>query len=366
MKAWFLRHKKLHLWLAANGLWLAVYFAIRGNRGWMNALSAHVTAPLRQWISTFTYATDVSVMEVLCILGLLLALGYLLWSLWAVLRAGKRRWQRAYTALLGGVCALLTFYSLLSFLWGMDSYTDSFQDRSGLTAAPVSTQALYQVTEQFAQGLAETADTVRRDEAGLFAESRAEILARSVHAYDAISQTWPFLAAADRPPKAVHFSRVMSALDFTGVYCPFTGESNVNMDSPACLLPATAAHELAHQRGFSSEQECNFLAIAAATTCGDPAFAYAGYLLGYIHLGNALYRADQTLWRQVYESLPAVVRADLDHNNAYWRQFSDTAVKELSNRIYDGYLKSNGQTQGLQSYGTVVDLLVAYYGDASA
>ena len=61
----------------------------------------------------------------------------------------------------------------------------------------------------------------------------------------------------------------MSALDFTGIYCPYTGESNVNVDSPACLLPSTAAHELAHQRSIALEQECNFLAILACTTCGN-------------------------------------------------------------------------------------------------
>ena len=71
-----------------------------------------------------------------------------------------------------------------------------------------------------------------------------------------------------------------------------TGESNVNIDSPACLLPSTVTHELAHQRGIASEQECNFLAVAAATSAEDPAYRYSGYLMGYIHLSNALYRAD--------------------------------------------------------------------------
>ena len=33
----------------------------------------------------------------------------------------------------------------------------------------------------------------------------------------------------------------------------------------------------------------------------------------------------------------------------------------VSKAIYDSSLKSYGQTDGIQSYGTVVDLLVAYY-----
>ena len=180
-----------------------------------------------------------------------------------------------------------------------------------------------------------------------------------------MEEQFPFLEFEDPGVKAVHFSRVMSALDFTGIYCPFTGESNVNVDSPACLLPSTAAHELAHQRSIASEQECNFLAILASTTCGDDAYAYSGWLLGYIHLGNALYRVDPEAYQTIRDSLPPEVRADLADNNAYWAQFQDTAVQKVSNEVYDRFLKGYGEEQGLQSYGTVVDLLVVYYKDAA-
>ena len=67
-------------------------------------------------------------------------------------------------------------------------------------------------------------------------------------------------------------SRLFSRMNFTGFYTPFTGESNLNIDSPACLLPANISHELAHQRGIASEQECNFLAILAATTCDNATY----------------------------------------------------------------------------------------------
>ena len=139
-----------------------------------------------------------------------------------------------------------------------------------------------------------------------------------------------------------------------------TGESNLNVDSPACLCPANITHELAHQRGIASEQECNFLAIAAATSSDNAAYRYSGYFMGYIHLSNALYRADQTRWESLYALLPAEVIADLRYHSAYWAQFESPAAT-VSQKIYDTTLKGYGQTDGIQSYGTVVDLLVAYY-----
>lgn len=82
----------------------------------------------------------------------------------------------------------------------------------------------------------------------------------------------------------------MSYLDFSGFYFPFTGEANLNDESPACYLPANICHELAHQQGIATEQECNFVGILAAITAESPAYQYSGYLMGYVHLANALYR----------------------------------------------------------------------------
>ena len=53
--------------------------------------------------------------------------------------------------------------------------------------------------------------------------------------------------------------------------------------------------------------------------------------------------------------------ADLRADNAYWAQFRG-AVAQVSDKVYDGFLKSNGDTDGSKSYGVVTDLLVAYFG----
>ena len=51
---------------------------------------------------------------------------------------------------------------------------------------------------------------------------------------------------------------------------------------------------------------------------------------------------------------------DFDANNAYWEQF-EGQVAEIADNINDTYLKAQNQTDGVQSYGRVVDLLLAKY-----
>ena len=358
---WIRRRRGLWVWLALDGAALAAFWLCRGNRGWMNALEEHVTGPLRRAVGRLCYRTDAAVMEWLIVLLVLAGAAYLIWSAAAVVRARGRRGERLAAAALGALCAGLTLYAGSCLLWGVNFWTDSFQDQSGITAQPVAREDLLVTTAYFAAQVSAAADSVPRDEDGLFAVPREEILEAAPEVYGPLEEIFPFLEFDDPGVKAMAFSRVMSWMNFTGVYFAWTGESCVNVDSPACLLPATVAHELAHQRGIASEQECNFLGILASTSSGLAAYGYAGWLSGYIYLGNALYRVDPESYRAIRNALPEEVRADLAYNNAYWDQFEDGAVQAVSSQVYDGMLKSYGDERGIQSYGTVVDLLVAYY-----
>lgn len=362
MKEFLKNHLKLHIWLAINIGLLAAYFLFRGNRNWMNAL-AGVTGPLRQAIGRLCYRTEISVMEVLYVLLILAGIAYVIWSVVAIVKAKGRRKRRTYSAVLGAVNIALSIYAGFCLLWGINYWTDSFQDQSGIYAEPIAAEDLLKVTLYFAQQVCLSGEEVPRDENGVFAVSWEDILAGSISVYDAVEEQFPFLEFDDPGVKPMYFSRLMSIIDFTGFYCPYTGESNVNIDSPACLLPGTVAHELAHQRGIASEQECNFLAILASTTSGQPVYEYSGYLKGFIHLGNALYRLSPDTYWLIRDAMTDGVNADLAYNTAYWKQFDNTVVKEAAEKAYDGILKVYGDERGIQSYGMVVDMLVAYYKD---
>ena len=360
----FKAHRKLHIWLLADLILLAAFLLARGHQEWMNGWERFVAAPVRRFLGSLCYQVSFSMMEVMYVLAAILVLAYVAWSIAAIVRARGRRKCRAYSAVLGAACAGLSVCAATCLLWGVCYYTDTFQDKSGIRAEEVSLPDLTAVTVWFAENLAETADQVPRDETGLFAVSLDDIFADSTTIYEGAEELFPFLEFQDQVPKRMFFSKVMSAMNFTGVYFAFTGESNINVDAPTCLIPSTIAHELSHQRGIASEQECNFLAVLASTTSGNPVYVYSGYLMGYIHLGNALYRADPETWQVIRDALPDTVKRDLEDNNAYWASYEGVAA-DASQKVYDTILKGYGQEDGIRSYGTVVDLLVAYYRDAA-
>jgi len=148
MKAFFLRYKKLHIWLLADLCLLAAFWLFRGNRELMNALADQVTTPLKQAVGRLCYRVPFSVMEVLYVLAALAAVAYIVGSLAAIVRRndGRGRARRGYSALLGAVDICLAVYWLFCLLWGVNFWTDSFQDRSGIYAQPVAREDLRAVT----------------------------------------------------------------------------------------------------------------------------------------------------------------------------------------------------------------------------
>ena len=249
-----------------------------------------------------------------------------------------------------GVCAL----------WGTQYYAAGFAEKAGLEAVPVSAAQLEAVTRYFGRQVAAWADAVPRDGEGRFAVSREDIMGDTAGLYDGLTGRWAFLEGPDRRAKPALYSKLMSAWGFTGYLCPLTGESTLNVDCPEVFLPVTIAHEYAHQRGVAAEQEANFVGILASIASGRPAYVYSGWLYGYQHLSNALYRADPEAASACMAELPAAARADFVYNNAYWASW-EGPIREVGETVYDNFLRSYGQELGMQSYGACVDLLVAEF-----
>ena len=53
-------------------------------------------------------------------------------------------------------------------------------------------------------------------------------------------------------------------------------------------------------------------------------------------------------------------KEEFQENNEYWDQY-EGKVAEVSNQVNDTYLKLNDQKDGVQSYGRVVDLMLAMF-----
>lgn len=339
--------------------WLAAYFLLRENRAVMNFLCKALVRPWHAFAGRLFSAVPFSVTE--WVILFLAALGVVLLVL-LIVQLIRRRWVKPYRTGMTILSVSAAMFALFCLWWGVLYYSDSFTEQAGLERRDISVQELETVTRYFAEQASSAGEHVERGEDGVFRADKSDIFRRSSDIYGGAEQVFTCLAAPAVRAKPVLLSRLLSYIRYTGFFFPYTAEANLNADSPACLLPSTIAHELAHLRGVAREDEANFCAVVACMESGDEDYRYSGALLAYIYLGNALYSADYDAWREVYSTLSENVRADLRANNDYWARF-ETPAADVSEKVYESFLQTYGDDRGMQSYGACVDLLTVYYLD---
>jgi hypothetical protein len=259
-------------------------------------------------------------------------------------------------ALLAAAAAYLVFL----LLWGLQYQRLPFARTAGLDTRPAAVAELEALCLELVQEANERRPFVDEGAGGVMraAGGVRGVLARAPAGFVQAASLHPFLGAACGRPKPVLASPLLSRLGITGIYSPFTGEANVNTDVPDPELPFSASHEMAHARGFAREDEANYIGYLACRLHPDPDFRYSGVLAASLYALGALSRADRAARDRLEALRSPGVRRDLDALAA-WSARHRGRVESTARRINDAYLRSQGQAEGVRSYGRMVDLLLA-------
>lgn len=234
-----------------------------------------------------------------------------------------------------------------------------FSEKSGMQISKYSAEDLKQVCLWLTKEVNARSGKVERDENGIMKLSRGAEEA-AVKVMEQLGREYPDLAGHYPKPKGLLVSEILSWQGISGIYSPFTVEANYNEDMTPYNIPFTVCHELSHLRGFMQEEEANFIAFLACKSAPREDFQYSGYLMGWVYSMNALYKADTNSWQEIRSGLSDSPVVDLKANSKFWNKYKGP-VAEVSTKVNDTYLKANGQTEGVESYDRMVDLLVAYY-----
>ncbi len=341
-------------WLAQRGLaqvpaWVETHYTLR--------IFRVLAAPLI-WLNSLV---PVSLAEITLIAGgPLMILAVVVWLVQLVRQ--PHRWQRLGRGLRGFAWLVTVVYWLFMLLHGFN-----------YARLPVAVSFDLPVMERPAADLAETArwllsqaavtrTSCLEDADGVFVlrQGVRGVLAEANAGYDLAVRDWPRLAGTRIRPKGVWLSHYWSFTGITGVYFPILAEANVNIDQPDYAIPDTIGHEIAHTRGFAREDEAGFVSFLTGLVNPDPDFQYSVLINAAIHLTNALYSYDRDAYDQVMQAASPAIWRDLRAGQVYWQQFAGP-VQETSNQLNNAYLQANLQTDGVRSYGRMIDLVLAWY-----
>ncbi len=269
--------------------------------------------------------------------------------------AGRKDWIS-----FGANCLLAASVLFFSYTvnCGINYNHVSFSESAQIKTYPYDAEELTAVCTYLTEQVNALAPQVARAKDGT-ALMGSDVPMLAVSAMEHLGTIYKEIDGSYPRPKGLTVPYILSIQNLSGIYSPFTIEANYNSAMVEYNLPFTACHELSHLCGFMQEEEANFIAFLACIHSDSIEFQYSGYLLGWLYATNQLYRADYESYRKLYDLLQDNVKSDLSANNAFWRRY-DGKIAEVSNQINDSYLKANGQSDGVQSYGHITDLIVAY------
>lgn len=264
-----------------------------------------------------------------------------------------RQWKK----LVEGILAFLGFIAFLFTVnCGINYYRRPFSSYLDIEIRDSSEEELKELCAYLVDHINKTADDFRQPSL----ISQFTLARQGQDAMRNLGTEYPPLSGYYPRPKPVLVSWILAVQQLCGIYSPFTVEANYNWQMTAYNIPHTLCHELSHLRGFMREDEANFIGYLACIRSQEEFFQYSGYLMGWVHAGNALAAQDWDSYIELHSKLPPQAVEDLQANNLYWDRY-EGKVAEVANQINDTYLKLNDQKDGVKSYGRVVDLMLAYY-----
>jgi hypothetical protein len=273
-------------------------------------------------------------------------------------------WKHLGLRLLNGAVKL---YIVFELFWGLNYQKQSpatlFEMDPPITYTESQMDSLsLELIQQMNISRSKIPDTVIHslDFKGIIEEEKIE--------FGRIATIYPFLKY-DQPCIKKAASPILGDLiGYTAFYQPLTGEAIVRGDLPVLTLPFTMSHEIAHQIGYASETEANFIAFVIGTESENLLFNYSTQLQLFTyaqqaHLNSIAQRGDYKHFEKVIarnkQLISPVVLSDRKKIRSFFMRKQDLLIPG-STQLYDQFLQWNRQAKGIESYNDVLLWALVY------
>lgn len=286
-----------------------------------------------------------------------IVIGYFVYRVWKHRRKLRSRWQENLWYVLSAVSI---FYFFFNVLWGINYHRVPLSEKLQIDEE-------YSVDEllSFTRGLVHTTNVLHQQIAGndslkvIMPYSQEQVFQMNTAGYRNLAERFPQFCHDGKSVKKSLISLPLTYMGFSGYLNPFTNEAQVNYLLPDYSFPATAAHEMAHQIGYASESEANFVGYLATISNDDPYIQYSGYCLALRYCMAELEYRDEKLFDDVRKTINPGILENFRESREFWERY-ETFIENGFHLFWDRFLKINQQEEGMESYSRFVDLLVNY------
>ena len=256
------------------------------------------------------------------------------------------------------LCAFTVFMNV----FGVCYFSKSLEDRLNLTRTFLTRKELYEDAVFTRNMLENASENVIFDESGASVNPHSYLETDELvnKGYKVLSQSGVYKSFMIGQSKKIMLSPLMTYTHISGMYMPFTGEANVNVNYPDYVTVFTIAHEKAHQRGIASEDEANFMAFLACMASGDDYLKYSALMNMYDYYLDETLVQDIEMYTELVDGTDNKIIGEMYAYYKFFEKYQRSKASKIAESVNDTYIKVMGDEQGVKSYGLVIELYHAY------
>lgn len=277
---------------------------------------------------------------------------------WTKRKSWKLDWKKNLSSILS---VLSVFYFFFHILWALNYYREPLFEKMSIERDYTDADLLTFTKKLITKTNAVQSRIAKNDSLKVvFPYSQNQVFEMNQNGYKNLSREYDFFTYSYLSIKKSLFSLPLTYMGFGGYLNPFTNEAQINYLGPMYSFPMTTNHEMAHQMGYASESECNFIGFMSSIKNDNLYFQYSGYSMALRYcLGNWQVRNEKIL-KQLLKTVNPGILKNYKESEDFWKQYQ-TPIETGFHAFYDRFLKMNQQKDGMDSYSKFVNLMVNYY-----
>lgn len=274
------------------------------------------------------------------------------WKSW------KTEWKSKILRILSFVSI---FYFFFNILWGLNYHRIPLYEKMNLDTE-YTMEELIVFTKKMIVKTNEIHSQIVKDK-NFKIENPYEIetiFSGTRNGYDKLGNQYPSFKYEDYSIKKSLVSSPLTYMGFGGYLNPFTNEAQVNYKIPKYNFPTTVCHEMAHQIGYASESEANFIGYLASINNKDVYFQYSGYSYALKYCLSNIEKFEEGKSKELLPLIHPGILKNFQESKDFWDDYQ-TPIDTFFHYFYDHFLKANQQKDGLEGYSKFVGLMMGYY-----
>lgn len=283
---------------------------------------------------------------------------FILRWLFRIRKTWKTQWKSNLLSIVGGISV---FYFLFHLLWATNYHRVPLFEKMNIEREYTDADLLA-FTQKLIVKTNEIHSSLEKKDSTKIVNpySQALIFEMTQEGYDNLAREYLFFTYNNPSLKKSLISLPLTYMGFGGYLNPFTNEAQVNDRLPMYNFPFTVCHEMAHQIGYASESEANFIGFLSTIKNEDLYFQYAGYSYALKYCLRNWRIRDEKVLEELKKTIRPGILKNYEESDAFWEAYN-TPIEDGFKVFYDRFLKINKQEEGLESYSKFVNLMIGYY-----